>query len=69
MSESSFDVPLADPEELLERQDEDATPAEGEPLPEEEPDFSRDAANEADLLEQSVPVEETEDYPYGPADE
>jgi hypothetical protein len=68
MSESRFDVPLADLAEQARGLDEDQAPAEGEPLPPAEPHPSLEAADEADVLEQSMDVSDQEDYPYG-ADE
>lgn len=70
MTEPRFDIPLEDAEEeARDLEAEDTTPAEGEPLPEPEPDLSRDTANEADVIEQSQVVVGSEDYPYGPSEE
>jgi hypothetical protein len=71
MSDPRFDIPVADLEEQarqLEDEDE-STPAEGEPVPHTGRELPLDSADEADVLEQAIPVRETEDYPYGPGEE
>jgi hypothetical protein len=61
MAEPRDDVPLADLEEQQRDLDDDT--AAGEVLPR----GTGIEANEADVLEQSLSVDEAEDYPPGPA--
>ena len=57
------DVPLADLDEQHRDLEAEPEPAPGEELPDPEPHTSTVEANEADVLEQSLPVSESEDYP------
>jgi len=63
MAEPRDDVPLADLEEQQRALDTEPDVDEGEDLPEAEPHSLRDEANEADVVEQWIPVNEGEDYP------
>lgn len=69
MNEPRDDVPLADLDEQQRDLVSEQEPEEGDDLPDLAPDTSGTEANEADVLEQSLPVNETEDYPHGPEDE
>jgi hypothetical protein len=69
MNEPRDDVPLADLDEQQRDLVSEQEPEEGDDLPDLAPDTSGTEANEADVLEQSLPVNETEDYPHGPEEE
>lgn len=69
MNEPRDDVPLADLDEQRRDLVSEQEPEEGDDLPDLVPDTSGTEANEADVLEQSLPVNETEDYPHGPEEE
>lgn len=69
MNEPRDDVPLADLDEQQRELVSEQEPEEGDDLPDLAPDTSGTEANEADVLEQSLPVNETEDYPHGPEEE
>jgi hypothetical protein len=69
MNEPRDDVPLADLDEQQRDLVSEQEPEEGDDLPDRVPDTSGTEANEADVLEQSLPVNETEDYPHGPEEE
>jgi hypothetical protein len=64
------DIPLADLEEQQRGLDSEPEPVpdEGEDLPDEKPHPVDLEANEADVLEQSIAVNESEDYPHAGAD-
>jgi hypothetical protein len=68
MSMPRDDIPLADLEEQQRGLDSEPEPVPGEELPEEEPPSVDVEANEADVLEQKIPVNESEDYPHGAED-
>jgi hypothetical protein len=65
MTTSRDDIPLADLEEQQRGLDSEPEPVAGEELPEVEPPAVDVEANEADVLEQKIPVNESEDYPHG----
>jgi hypothetical protein len=69
MAEHRDDVPLADLEEQLRELDAEAEVDEGEDLPEPERRSLPAEANEADVLEQSIAVNEGEDYPRDTSEE
>ena len=69
MNEPRDDVPLADLDEQQRDLVSEQEPEEGDDLPDRVPDPLGTEANEADVLEQSLPVNETEDYPHGPEEE
>ena len=69
MNEPRDDVPLADLDEQQRDLVSEQEPEEGDDLPDRVPDTASTEANEADVLEQSLPVNETEDYPHGPEEE
>lgn len=70
MTTSRDDIPLADLEEQQRGLDSEPEPVPGEELPDEEPHTVDVEANEADVLEQTIAVNESEDYPHGaPEDE
>ncbi|HET6694539.1 MAG TPA: hypothetical protein VFG97_09555 [Pedococcus sp.] len=69
MAEPRDDVPLADLEEQQRALDTEPDVDEGEDLPEAEPHSLRDEANEADVVEQWIPVNEGEDYPRDTAEQ
>ena len=64
MTTSRDDIPLADLEEQQRGLDSEPEPVAGEELPEQEPPTVDVEANEADVLEQKIPVNEGEDYPH-----
>lgn len=64
MTASRDDIPLADLEEQQQGLDSEPEPVAGEELPDEEPHPADLEANEADVLEQKIPVNESEDYPH-----
>lgn len=68
MTASRDDIPLADLEEQQRGLDSEPEPVPGEDLPEEEPHTVDLEANEADVLEQKVVVNESEDYPHAGAE-
>ena len=69
MTASRDDIPLADLEEQQRGLDSEPEPTPGEDLPDEEaPHTAEVEANEADLLEQKISVNESEDYPHGGAE-
>lgn len=68
MTTSRDDIPLADLEEQQRGLDSEPEPDPGEELPDEEAHTGDVEANEADVLEQRMPVNEVEDYPHA-ADE
>ena len=69
MTASRDDIPLADLEEQQRGLDSEPEPTPGEDLPDEEPPHTAEVeANEADLLEQKISVNESEDYPHGGAE-
>jgi hypothetical protein len=69
MTEPRDDIPFEDFDEQQRDLDTVSTPAEGEELPDHDLDPRSVDANEADALEQSLPVAEGEDYPPGPTEE
>jgi len=64
MTTSRDDIPLADLEEQQRGLDSEPEPVAGEELPDEDPRTADVEANEADVLEQKIPVNESEDYPH-----
>jgi hypothetical protein len=58
------DIPLADLEEQQRGLDSEPEPVPGEDLPDQEPHPVDLEANEADVLEQAIAVNESEDYPH-----
>jgi hypothetical protein len=64
------DIPLADLEEQQRGLDSEPEPTPGEDLPDEEAPHTADIeANEADVLEQNLAVNEGEDYPHAGAED
>jgi len=62
------DIPLADLEEQERGLDSEPEPVAGEDLPAEQPHTVDVEANEADVLEQAIAVNESEDYPHAGAE-
>jgi hypothetical protein len=69
MTASRDDIPLADLEEQQRGLDSEPEPVPGEELPDEEPHPADLEANEADVLEQKIAVNESEDYPHAGAED
>ena len=64
MTASRDDIPLADLEEQQRGLESEPEPVPGEELPDDEPHPADVEANEADVLEQTIAVNESEDYPH-----